>query len=82
MAEGIPDMPMFKINARWSGALRFEMRCESIKVCVAAAVSSDAPLIGADLRNADLRGAYLIGANLIGACLNGAALDNVLEIDA
>ena len=67
-------MPMFKINSRGSDALRFEMRCASIKVCAEAAVSSDAPLIGADLRNADLSGAYLNGANLRGAYLRGANL--------
>jgi hypothetical protein len=79
----------FEIKHRVGAAILFSLETESLKLCVEAAVKSDANLCGAylvgaylrgaDLRGADLRGAnlgcaYLRDANLRGADLRGAYL--------
>ena len=62
----------FEIKHRYSGAVLFEMETESIKLCLEAAVKSEANLSGADLSGADLSGADLSRAYLRGAHLSGA----------
>ena len=64
----------FEIKHRFSGALLFSLECESLKLCLEAAVKEKANLRYADLRGANLRGADLRGANLRGADLLGADL--------
>jgi len=67
-------MKLFKILHKITGNVLFEMECESLKVCVEAAVSKCADLRRVNLRGADLPGANLYGANLQGADLYGADL--------
>jgi hypothetical protein len=75
-----PDgLTQFQIKCRVSGAVRFEGRFASIRLCVEAAVSARANLAGAyltqaNLARANLAGAYLTGANLARANLAGAYL--------
>ena len=57
----------FEIKHRISGSVLFSLECESLKVCVVAAVEKKANLSGADLSRAYLSGAYLSGADLSGA---------------
>jgi uncharacterized protein YjbI with pentapeptide repeats len=64
----------FEIKHRWSGVILFSLECESLKLCVSAAVGSGADLCDANLRGADLRGADLRGADLCDADLRGADL--------
>ena len=57
----------YEIKHRFTGAALFSLECDSLKLCVQAALESkanlrDANLSGADLRDADLRGADLSGA--------------------
>ena len=68
---------LYEIKHRYTGAVMFALECESLKLCVEAAVSAKA-----NLRGADLRGAYLYGANLRGADLRGANLYGADLIDA
>jgi len=78
-----------EIKHRFTGAVLFSLETESLKLCVEAAVKSeaylrgaylgganlrDANLRGADLGDADLRDANLRGADLVGADLGGANL--------
>ena len=67
-------MKHFKIKQRFLGNVLFEGNFGSLKLCLQAAVESDADLRGANLRGADLRGANLSGADLRGADLRGADL--------
>ncbi len=65
-------MKLFEIKHQLTARVLFEKECDSLKICVEAAVKSRADLRGAnlggaDLRRADLGGAYLRGANLRGA---------------
>ena len=64
----------FEIKHRINGSVLFSLECESLKVCLVAAVKKKAYLRGADLRGADLGGAYLRGAYLRGADLGEAYL--------
>ena len=79
----------FEITHRISGAILFSLETKSPKLCIEAAVKSDAYLVGADLRGANLRDAKLrdadlrvanlrdtdlSGADLSGANLSGADL--------
>lgn len=64
----------FEIKHWITGSVLFSLETEALKLCVEAAVKSDADLSGADLRGANLRGAYLRGADLSGANLRGADL--------
>ncbi len=83
---------LYEIKHRYTGAVMFALECESLKLCMEAAVSAKANLRGADLRGAnlyganlrgaDLRGADLYGANLRGADLRGANLRGADLIDA
>ena len=50
----------FEIKHRFSGALLFSLECESLKLCLEAAVKEKANLCGANLRGADLLGADLV----------------------
>ena len=47
-----------EIKNRFSGSVIFSLECNSWRVCVEAAVKSDAYLGDADLSGADLRGAF------------------------
>ena len=77
-------MSLFQIKHRITGNVLFERDCDSMRICVEAAVESRADLRDADLRFSDLRGANmrdatlrfsdLRGANLRGADLAGANL--------
>jgi hypothetical protein len=67
-------MAIFEIKSRWNGEVIFKLECESLKLCVIAAIKSGADLSGADLSGANLSGANLSGANLSGADLSGANL--------
>lgn len=57
----------FEIKSRYDASVLFSLKCESLKLCVEAAVKS-----GADLSGANLSGANLSGANLSGTDLSGA----------
>ena len=67
-------MKLFEIKSYFSGRVLFALETESLKLCVEAAVKSDAVLSGAVLRGAVLRGAVLRGADLRDADLSGAVL--------
>jgi len=72
-------MMKFEIKHRFNVSVLFSLECESLKICVEAAVKSktdlgDADLRGAYLRGADLRDAHLGGADLRGADLRDAHL--------
>ena len=60
-------MPQFQIKSRLTGAVLFEGKFQSLKLCIVAAAKLGINLRGADLRDADLRGADLRGVNLSGA---------------
>ena len=62
-------MALFEIKNRHDGSLIFTLECDSLKLCLEAAVKS-----GAYLSRADLSGAYLSRANLSRANLSGADL--------
>jgi hypothetical protein len=69
----------YEIKHRITGAVLFSMECESIKLCVEAAVRAGCDLSGANLSDADLSGVNLFGcdlsrANLSDAYLSGANL--------
>ena len=64
----------FEIKHRFNGSVLFAMECDSLKVCVEAAVKSRANLAGANLARANLADAYLADANLARANLAGANL--------
>jgi hypothetical protein len=67
-------MKLFKIKSWFSGSVLFELKTDSFKLCVEAAVKSGANLAGANLAGANLAGANLAGANLAGANLADANL--------
>ena len=75
-------MKLFVIKSWYSGRVLFSLETSSMKLCVEAAIKSDAVLRGADLRDADLRGADLRGADLSGADLRGAVLRDAVLRDA
>ena len=64
----------YQIKCRFTGVIRFELECESMKLCVEAAIKSRADLRYANLRGANLCDINLSGANLYGADLSGANL--------
>ena len=73
----------YQIKCRFTGVIRFELECESMKLCVEAAIKSRADLRYANLRGANLcdinlRCADLYGADLSGANLYGADLGEVV----
>ena len=67
-------MKLFEIKHQLTARVLFEKECDSLKICVEAAVKSRADLRGANLGGADLRRADLGGADLGGADLGGADL--------
>ncbi len=83
---------LIEIKHRFTASVLFSLECESLKICVEAAVKvranlgganlSWANLSGANLNGANLNGAYLVGANLGGANLNGANLNGVYLVGA
>jgi len=64
----------FEIKHRWDNSVLFSLECESLKLCVEAAISSRADLSRANLSGADLSDADLSGADLSGAYLSDADL--------
>ena len=58
---------LYEIKHEYSGEVLFSLECGSLRLCVEAAVRSEANLRGADLCGADLRGANLYGAEIIDA---------------
>ena len=73
---------LYEIKHEYSGEVLFSLECGSLRLCVEAAVRSEADLYGANLRGANLRGADLYGADLYGANLRGANLYGAEIIDA
>ncbi len=71
----------FEITHRFTGAVLFSLETESLKLCVEAAVKSNANLGDAYLGDANLGGANLGGANLRGANLGGANLGGAKGIN-
>jgi len=65
---------LFEIKRRFSGEVVFKLETESFRLCVEAAIKSEADLSRAYLYDADLSGADLSGANLSGADLSRANL--------
>ncbi len=64
----------YDIKHRISGKALFSLECDSLKLCVKAAIKKKADLRGADLRDACLEDAYLRGADLRGTYLEDAYL--------
>jgi uncharacterized protein YjbI with pentapeptide repeats len=64
----------FEIKSRFDGRVLFSRECDSLKLCIEAAVKYRANLSGAYLSGANLSGANLSGANLSGAYLSRANL--------
>jgi len=62
------------IKHRWNGSVLFSLECESLKLCVVAAVKSGVNLSGADLSRANLFRADLSRADLSRANLSGVNL--------
>ena len=73
---------LYEIKHRFTGSILFSLECESMKVCVKAAVERGTNLGGAFLSGTNLGGADLSGADLSGAFLSGADLGSGLLIDA
>ena len=65
---------LFEIKSRFTGEVIFKLETESFKLCVEAAVKSEANLSEADLYGANLYGADLSRADLYGANLSRANL--------
>ncbi len=63
-----------RISNRWTDAVLWEGKAETVKDAIHAALAAGADLGGADLGEADLGGADLGGADLRGANLGGANL--------
>jgi len=72
----------YEIKHRFKGVVLFSLECDSLKLCLQAAVDLKADLSGADLRDAYLRCAYLRCADLSGADLRGADLSGADLRDA
>ena len=51
-----------EIKHRLTGTVLFSLETDSLKLCVEAAVKSNADLVGANLENANLENANLVGA--------------------
>jgi len=64
----------FETKSWYDGKILFSLECESMRICLQAAVKSGANLSGADLSGANLSRADLSGANLSRADLSGADL--------
>ena len=73
---------MIEIKHHFSGRVLFALECDSIKLCVEAAVKARANLAGAYLAGANLAGADLAGADLASANLARANLARVSEVIA
>jgi len=75
-------MSLFQIKHRITGNVLFERDCDSMRICVEAAVESRAYLADANLAGAYLADAYLADANLAGAYLADANLAGANLADA
>ena len=53
---------LYEIKHEYSGEVLFSLECGSLRLCVEAAVRSEADLYGANLRGANLYGAEIIDA--------------------
>jgi hypothetical protein len=80
--ETAAEKPLFTIRNRWTDAVLFEGRFDTMRLCVEAAMKADANLAGAYLARANLAGANLAGAYLAGAYLAGANLAGASLADA
>ena len=58
---------LYEIRHRYTSAVLFALECESLTICIEAAVAAGANLAGASLVGANLGGANLAGANIIDA---------------
>ena len=67
-------MSLYSIKHRLDDSVLFELECGSLKLCVEAAVKSNANLTDANLTNANLASADLAWANLTNANLSRANL--------
>ena len=82
-------MPLFEIKHRYNGTVLFGLDCESLKICLEAAIRSysnlrgsdlsdsnlsDSDLSGSDLSDSNLRGSDLSGSDLRGSDLRGSNL--------
>lgn len=65
---------LYEIKHRATGVVLFSLECESLKICVEAAVANHCDLSHADLSHANLRNANLRNANLSFADLHFADL--------
>jgi uncharacterized protein YjbI with pentapeptide repeats len=74
--EATPPTRFYQILSRWTGAVKFEFDCASLRLCVEAANLSGADISCANLSCADLSDADLSGADLNGAGLSGANLSD------
>jgi uncharacterized protein YjbI with pentapeptide repeats len=54
----------YEIKHRFTGAVLFSLECDSLKLCVQAAVKAKADLRDSDLRGSNLRDSDLRGSNL------------------
>ncbi len=67
---------LFEIKNRFNGEIIFELECDSLKICIEAAIKQSANLSYANFRDANLRGANFSGADLRGANFNYANLSD------
>ena len=67
-------MQTIKIKDRWTGAVLFETKAQSMREAIEKAVKASANLSSADLSSANLSSAYLSRADLSSANLSGANL--------
>ena len=65
---------LYEIKHRFTGAVLFSLDCESLKICVEAAVSQKVSLRDSNLRGSDLSGSDLSGSDLIYSDLSGSDL--------
>ena len=65
---------LYEIKHRYTGAVLFSLDCESLRVCVEAAVKAQTKLIGSDLRDSNLCGSDLRDNNLCDSDLRGSDL--------
>ena len=70
-------MALYEIKSRFDKSVLFRFDCDTLKLCVEAAVRANISLGDTDLDGADLRDAHLRGADLGGADIRDAHLRGV-----